>query len=118
MGALPDERQRADHALPGVEVVGWLVLTANLLSHIQLRFDCCDHTLGNLVLDGENVSEIAVVALGPDMVTGFSLDQLGGDTDAVAGFAHTAFEHITHPQLAPDLLYINGAALVGEGAVA
>jgi len=33
-------------------------------------------------------------------------------------FAHAAFEHITHAELASDQLHIDCAALVGKGAVA
>ena len=82
------------------------------------RGDRDRHRLGDLVLHRENVGEIAVVALGPDMIAGLGLDQLRGDPDAVAGFAHAAFEHIAHAQFAPDLLHIDRAALVGEARIA
>ena len=90
-------------------------MAANLLGRIQLRLDRRDHPLGDLVLHRENVGEVAVVALGPDVVAGCGFDQLRGDADAVAGFAHAAFEHIAHAKLAANLLHIDGLALVGEG---
>src|SRR5262245_28182499 len=45
------------------------------------------------------------------------VDKLPGDTYSVSCFAHTAFEHIPHSQLAPDLLHIDSSALVGEAGV-
>jgi hypothetical protein len=62
--------------------------------------------------------EVTIVAVGPDMITGFGFDQLPCDADAIAGLAETAFEHIPHPQFAPDLLYVNGPALVSKGRIA
>src|SRR5262249_8937279 len=74
--------------------------------------------LGNLVLYRENVSEVAVVALGPDMLDALGLDQLRSNPDAIARLAQTAFEHIAHTQFASDLLHVYGAALVGEAGIA
>jgi hypothetical protein len=44
------------------------------------------HRLGDLVLHREDVGEIAIVALGPDMLAGFALDKLRGYADPIAGF--------------------------------
>jgi len=52
------------------------------------------------------------------MVPGLGFDQLCSDADATAGFAYAAFEHIAHAELASDLLHVDRATLVGEGAVA
>ncbi len=52
------------------------------------------------------------------MVAGRAIDELRSDANAVAGFADAAFEDVAHAELAGDLLYIDGAALVGEAAVA
>src|SRR3954447_7055593 len=48
-----------------------------------------------LILDGEDVGEIAIVPVGPQMATRGRIDQLGCDADAVAGLAHAAFEHVS-----------------------
>src|SRR5262245_38222404 len=45
------------------------------------------------------------------------VDKLPRYTYSVSCFAHTAFEYISHSQLAPDLLHIDGSALVGEARV-
>jgi hypothetical protein len=81
------------------------------------RGDGDRHRLGDVVLQRKNVSEIAVVPLGPDMIAGLGLDQLRGDADAICGPSHAAFEDIAHAELAPDLLHVYRSALVREGGV-
>jgi hypothetical protein len=76
------------------------------------------HSLSDLVLQRKDVGEIAVVALGPDVLASLGLDQLRSDADAIAGLAYAAFEHIAHTELAPNLLHIDRAALVSEAGVA
>jgi hypothetical protein len=46
------------------------------------------------------------------------IDQLPGDTNATACFAHSSFEDIADAQLAADLLYIYRLAFVGETRIA
>ena len=45
-------------------------------------------------------------------------DQPAGNAHAVGGVAHTAFEHIAYGKFAPDLLYVDGLALVSEARIA
>ena len=52
------------------------------------------------------------------MRAGGRVDQLSGDPHPPAGFAHRAFEHIAHAKLSPDLLHIDGLALVSETRIA
>jgi hypothetical protein len=51
------------------------------------------------------------------VIAGCGVDQLTADTHAATGLPHAAFEHIAHAELAPDLFYVDRAALVGEGRV-
>ena len=46
------------------------------------------------------------------------IDELSRDAHPVCRFANAAFQHVAHPKLAPDLLHIDGAPLVGEAGVA
>src|SRR5580693_9660827 len=46
------------------------------------------------------------------------VDQLRGDADPAARFAHRAFENIAHTQFAADRLHIDRLALVGEARIA
>ena len=60
----------------------------------------------------------AVEPISPDMRAGLRLDELRGDAHAVARLAHAALQHIAHAEFAPDLLHVDGAALVGEAGIA
>jgi hypothetical protein len=46
------------------------------------------------------------------------VDQLPGDADPVAAFAHRTFEHIPDAEFPPDLLYVDHLALVGKARIA
>src|SRR6267378_5838332 len=52
------------------------------------------------------------------MRAGDRVDQLTGNADPVAAFAHRAFEHIAHAKLMPNLLRIGRLALVRETRIA
>jgi hypothetical protein len=103
---------------PGVETAGRLTQGQMLLGIGNGRGNRDRHRLGDLILHCEDVGEVAVVALSPDVLAGLGLDELRGDADPIADFAQAALEHIPHTQLAPDLLHIDSAALVGKAGIA
>jgi hypothetical protein len=104
--------------LIGFGTGGSALLDRFLLLGQQLEPQGRNDLLGDLILDRENVGEVAIVALGPEMVAGRSVDQLGGDPNAVAGLAHAAFQHVADAEFARDLADIDRAALEGECGVA
>src|ERR1700730_5366090 len=89
---------------PGVQGSRRLAQGAVLLGIGNGRGNRDRHRLGDLVLQCEDVSEIAIVALGPDMRPGLGLDQLRGKPDPVAGFAQDAFQHLAHADVEAALL--------------
>jgi hypothetical protein len=76
------------------------------------------HIVGNLVLQREDIGELAVEADAQELLTPRRLDQLGRDADAAARLAHAALEHIAHVQLAAHGMDVDGLTLIGEGRVA
>ena len=58
--------------------------------------------MSDIVLDLENIGQIAVVAVAPEMSATFRVDELRGNAHALAGPADRAFEHGTHAELAAD----------------
>ena len=74
--------------------------------------------LGDLVLNSENIDQIAVVSFSPQMVAGNDLDELGRDANAVPRTTHTAFQHIANAEFMCDPLHVNCTALVGKAGVA
>ena len=88
------------------------------LGELQARLDAGDDAFGKLVLKREDVAHVAFEAVGPDVVSVRGVDQLAGETYALAAAPHAAFEHVAHAELAADLADVDGLALVDEARVA
>ena len=84
----------------------------------DLGLDLADDVAGDLVLDLEDVFQVPVVALGPDMTAGAGIDELGGDPDALPGAAHGALDDVVGAEFRRQLADVGRAALVGKGGVA
>ena len=61
----------------------------------------------DLVLQREQVADVAVEALGPEMRVGRGVDQLGVDANPVLRSLDTAFQHVTHAELTADLFRVD-----------
>src|SRR6516165_2358856 len=72
----------------------------------------------DVVLDRENISQIAVVSIGPKMPATRRIDELRVDPHAIASAADRAFEYRLHAQLLADGANIDRAPLVGKARVA
>src|SRR5215813_4672655 len=107
----------AQEVVVSVEALGRLALGALDLGLLQPRRDRTHHARGHLVLQVEHVFENAIEAIRPNVTAGHRIDELPGNAHARSTLAHATFEHIAHPQLATDLLHVNGLALVGERRV-
>lgn len=84
----------------------------------QLYFQLLDDGVRNFILDGEDVGQVAIEALRPDVGAVGGGDQLGRDAHAGAGFAHAAFEQELDAEFLADVLHFHRATLVGERGVA
>src|SRR5581483_4931937 len=87
------------------------------LGATDARLDDPDDGLRHLVLEIEDVVQYAVIFVGPEMAAGFGLDQLSRDAYALAALAHATLQHVADAELAPDLLDVDGFALVGEARI-
>ena len=88
-----------------------------LLARRQLDRQRADDLLHHFVLGREDVGQLAIEPVGPEMPAAPGIDELGGDAYAIAGLADAALEHEPHAELAADLLHLDRLALVGEGGV-
>ena len=52
------------------------------------------------------------------MCSGFSIDKLTRNTNAISGLAHATFEYVAHPKLAADLLHVHVPAFVRKTRIA
>ena len=74
--------------------------------------------MGDLVLDREDVVEVAVEAFSPQVAAVLAVDQLGVDAHAIAGLAHASLQDRAHAEVLAHLRDVGRLALVGEGGVA
>ena len=65
-----------------------------------------DDNVGDLVLDGKDIVQVAVIGLGPNAMPIGRVDQLSRDAHAVAGLAHAALDDMCDTQPMPNLLYV------------
>src|SRR5262249_59851181 len=86
-----------------------------LLALRQRDRERADDLLHHLVLGCEDVGEIAIEPLGPQMPAAAGIDELRRDAHAIAGLADAALEHEAHAESPPDLLHFDLLALVHEG---
>ena len=73
-----------------------------------------DNRARDLVLHVEDVFELAVVPLGPQLIAVRRVDELRGDAHARARLAHAALEHVPHLQALRDLADLDRLALERE----
>src|SRR6266446_1352904 len=90
--------------IPGAHVLRPLRDYALAFGAGQRWLDRGGDTRGDVVLNREDVSQIAVVTLSPEMGTGGCIDQLAGDAHTLPGPAHATFEDIADTKVAADLL--------------
>src|SRR6202041_4065204 len=70
------------------------------------------------VLDRENIGQITIVSLGPDVAAGCDFVELRRDPYPFALFPHTAFDDVSDAEFVGNLLEVNGLSLVHKGGVA
>ena len=89
-----------------------------MLGGVDLRLDRGDDALGDPVLQREEVGDVAVVLLGPDLQAASGIVEERRGAEPLAGAPDAAAEHVAHAELAADRLQVGRAALPGEGGVA
>src|SRR6185369_2859679 len=109
---------REQEEVVGLRIAGPALLDRLFFFRQKLELERTNDRLGNLVLDLEDVGELAVVALGPDMPAGLAVDELGIDPDSVAHLANASLEHVGDPELSCNVADVHRLALESECGVA
>ncbi len=110
-------RHAAQVAVVCIETLGRFIPGARDLRLFELRRNRADHTVSDLILELENIVEHALEPASPMGRAGARIDELAGDANAALSLTPTAFEHVPHAQLAPDLLHIHVSMLVREARI-
>ena len=106
--------QSAQIQIVSVQIFRTLSLGTLNLGLAQAWLDSADDAQRDLVLKCEDVTERPVISLSPDVSTARRFNKLASDTDAIAGFTQTAFEHVPDTKFSASLLYVDRAALKGK----
>ena len=78
-----------------------------LLYFHDLRLDRSRDARRDVVLNREEIAELAIVAFRPNVVPGQRVDELGSDADPVPGLADAPFQHVAGAELLADLLDVD-----------
>src|SRR6516225_4220300 len=117
-GALVHMPEAALAIIPGAHVLRPFRDYALDFGAGQRWLDRCGDTRGDVVLHREDVSQIPVVTLGPEMGTGGCIDQLAADAHPLSGPAQATLEDIADTKVAADLLWVDGFSFIGECRIA
>src|SRR5262249_23958918 len=119
--AVPRQEMEAGHSaqevIVGVQAFGRLSSRALDLRPLEPWLDGPNDAGGHPVLHVEHVFQSAVEAIRPNVTARRRIDELPGDAHAGSRLAHATFKHVADPKLAPNLLHVDGLALVREGRV-
>jgi len=110
--------QPAQEGVIRLQVVGVFAYDESFLLQGELQLQRRHNPLYNLVLQGKNVREWAIILLRPHLIARRRVDQLHRDPDTLVRFLHAPFQHVPHAHLATDVLHFYCFAFVSEGGVA
>src|SRR5262249_29829356 len=88
--------------------------TASRDTALQRRNDRSSY----LVLNSEDILNVAVIALRPEVALGDGIDQLRRDADAAACLAHTPLHNVAHTQRFSHSRDVDGGPAEVEGRIA
>src|SRR5262249_61591663 len=74
----------------------------------------CDST-GDLVLQSEQIADVVIEAVGPQIGPSVCIDQLGVGAHLLTRAPYAPFQCVAHAELATDLFNVNRSALIGKG---
>jgi hypothetical protein len=77
-----------------------------------------DDISGDFILDREDVVQLAVVPMGPNVFAGRCVNKLPRDADPSTRGPDAAFEDISDRELQGDLPNVDGSPLVGKSRIA
>jgi hypothetical protein len=111
------ELTRFNEVFPGFEVVRAMI-AAGQRPTPQLHVERTGDLQAEVVLEREQVGQVAVVFLRQQTIVIDGVDQLRGHPDAVTRFLHAAFQHVPNAEIFRRRLRRHRRAAIGEGRVA
>src|SRR5438270_6051836 len=88
-------RRQVKHV--GLRVSSGSGIKTRLFFRREFRFQSSRDPLGYITLDGEDIRQVTVVGLGPEMCVRAHFYQLGRDAHLAPSAPHASFENISNP---------------------
>src|SRR4029078_6076180 len=111
---LMNELPAAEIVIVRLNVRARLAFNRSLLALAQDHAQRFHNRLRDIVLDRENIFDLAIVSLRPQMISVRNVDELARYSKPVAHFSDTALEHGRDLQLSSDLADVFVLSLEGE----
>jgi hypothetical protein len=92
-------------------VAGAATFDSRRIGWQQLHTQCIDDMPRDLLLDGEDVFDLALESLRPEVKTVRGIDELRGDPQSIAALAYAAFQERLHIEQAPHFPAVHSAVL-------
>ena len=70
--------------------------------------------MSDFVLNDEDVGQVTIIAIGPDVAVVLSIDELSRDPHTRAGLADTSFDNEINAEAFRDFRHLHVFALIGE----
>src|SRR5882724_1195331 len=103
-----------DPGVRGVEAKSRFHLRASDFGPCDGRLNRTHYSSCNFVLEIKYIVQGTIDLIGPKMSAGNCVDELASDAHPAAGLSHATFQNVTNSELAPDQLYVDRSAFVGE----
>src|SRR5205085_6856037 len=111
---LVEELAAAKIVVVGLDVLRGHFLDCPLFVFTQDNAKRFRNVLRDLVLNREDVFDLTIVSLGPELISICDVDELHADADFISHLAHTSLENGGHLELFPDFTNVFSLALVCE----
>src|SRR5262245_52460294 len=96
---------RAHDEIIGFKLLGPLAPCTFHFRKTDTRLDRADDACRDVILQIEDIFDIALVSFRPDMIAAGCVDELGRDADTASRLPHAALHHVADTQLASHLGY-------------
>ncbi len=112
-----EKRETAHRQIDGVGISRAIVQATLGFGVHQLYLKRAGEACNHFVLQLEQIHDVFLESIRPDLRAGFRVNELGVDAHPVGVALHRAFEDVAHAELLADRLGVEVLALEGEGSV-
>ena len=102
LGPLIEVESAAEVGLVGVGIDARTVPESTPFLGCQLHLDFAGNRIRDLALESQDVVELPLVAVGPEVLIGMGFDELSADANAITGAQDSTLQHRVDSELVRD----------------